>query len=78
MKSKKICSLLMIMGLVMSSGVLLASCGANNDSTQNSTQSEVKVSKLNLDTSKVKTEKPWFAQVTWQMTACDIITIGQQ
>ena len=56
MKSKKICSLLMIMGLVMSSGVLLASCGTNNDSTQNSTQSEVKVSKLNLDTSKVKTE----------------------
>ena len=56
MKSKKICSLLMIMGLVMSSGVLLASCGSNNDSTQNSTQSEVKVSKLNLDTSKVKTE----------------------
>ena len=52
MKSKKICSLLMIMGLVMSSGVLLASCGTNNDSTQNSTQSEVKVSKLNLDTSK--------------------------
>lgn len=46
----------MIMGLVMSSGVLLASCGTNNDSTQNSTQSEVKVSKLNLDTSKVKTE----------------------
>lgn len=56
MKSKKICSLLMIMGLVMSSGVLLASCGTNNDSTQNSTQSEVKVKKLNLDTSKVKTE----------------------
>lgn len=56
MKSKKICSLLMIMGLVMSSGVLLTSCGTNNDSTQNSTQSEVKVSKLNLDTSKVKTE----------------------
>lgn len=56
MKSKKICSLLMIMGLVMSSGVLLASCGTNNDSTQNSTQSEVKVSKLNLDTSKVKKE----------------------
>lgn len=60
MKSKKICSLLMIMGLVMSSGILLASCGTNNDSTQNSTQnstqSEVKVSKLNLDTSKVKTE----------------------
>lgn len=56
MKSKKICSLLMIMGLVMSSGVLLASCGTNNDSTQNSTQSKVKVSKLNLDTSKVKTE----------------------
>ena len=46
----------MIMGLVMSSGVLLASCGTNNDSTQNSTQSEVKVKKLNLDTSKVKTE----------------------
>lgn len=46
----------MIMGLVMSSGVLLASCGTNNDSTQNSTQSEVKVSKLNLDTSKVKKE----------------------
>ena len=22
--------------------------------------------------------KPWFAQVTWQMMACDIITIGQQ
>ena len=56
MKSKKICSLLMIMGLVMSSGVLLASCGTNNDSTQNSTQSEVKVKKLNLDTSKVKKE----------------------
>lgn len=56
MKSKKICSLLMIMGLVMSSGVLLASCGTNNDSTQNSTQNEVKVKKLNLDTSKVKTE----------------------
>lgn len=34
----------------------MASCGTNNDSTQNSTQSEVKVSKLNLDTSKVKTE----------------------
>lgn len=46
----------MIMGLVMSSGVLLASCGTNNDSTQNSTQSEVKVKKLNLDTSKVKKE----------------------
>ena len=23
-------------------------------------------------------KKPWFAQVTWQMTACDIITIGKQ
>ena len=22
--------------------------------------------------------KPWFAQVTWQMVSCDIITLGQQ
>ena len=27
---------------------------------------------------KLFLKKPWFAQVTWQMVSCDIITFGQQ
>ena len=31
------------------------------------------------NTGKAKEKlKPWFAQVTWQMVSCDIITLGQQ
>ena len=26
----------------------------------------------------LKKKKPWFAQVTWQMVSCYIITLGQQ
>ena len=27
---------------------------------------------------QIISKKPWFAQVTWQMVSCDIITFGQQ